>query len=124
MKIKEELVNFSNKNITKEVCGFICLSEDFYFREVKNRASDPNLYFHMSTIDFLHIKNTENIVAIFHNHPNYTEDQSKFDISMSENICLPSVIYSNLTEKFSIFIPNTFDSDVKDIERLKEILND
>lgn len=123
-KIKDILIEESEKSITQEICGFICLGENFYFKEVKNRASDPNVYFHMSTIDFLSIKNNNKIISIFHNHPNNIENQSSFDKNIADNICLPSIVYSNMTKKFSIFIPDSIDSDVKDVERLKEEIFD
>lgn len=123
-KIKDILIEESNKNITQEICGFICLNENFYFIEVNNRASDPNTYFHMSTIDYLNIKNNNNIISLFHNHPNNIENQSSFDKNIADNICLPSIVYSNMTKKFSIFIPDSIDSDVKDVERLKEEIFD
>jgi len=120
--IKEIIKEISEKSINQEICGFICFNDNFYVKQVSNRASNPDVYFHMSTIDYLDIKKNNNIVAIFHNHPTYTESQSVFDKTMAENICLPSIVYSNLTKNFSIFIPDSITSDVKDLERLKGVI--
>lgn len=124
MDIKEELKEISQRHINEEICGFICLDKDFYFIQTQNRSSEPNRYFYVSSMDFLKIKSENKVIAVFHNHFSTTEKESDFDRSVSENICYPMVIYSNITKKFNFYIPEYLESNVKDIERLKEILND
>lgn len=123
MDIKTQLINASEKCINEEMCGFICANKDyFYFLQVKNKSPEPHKYFIIPALDFLKIKKENNLIALFHNHFSTSERESDFDKSVSENTCLPLVIYSNVTKKFNFYIPNYISCDVKEINRLKEIL--
>lgn len=124
MDIKNKLISLSESHINDEMCGFICLSDDFYFIEVFNRSPEPDKYFYIPSIEFLKIKTKHKIISIFHNHFSTTENESEFDKGVAENICYPMVIYSNITKKFNFYIPEKINCDVKEIERLKEVLND
>ena len=124
MDIKTQLIEISEPHINDEICGFIHKSgDDFVFKSAKNRSPSPDEFFYISSIDFLKAKE-DNLVAIFHNHCEGTEEPSSFDLIMTENTCFPAVIYSNLTKKFGVFVPKYIDWDVKDIEGLREQLND
>jgi hypothetical protein len=50
------------------------------------------------------------------------ENASDFDLNTSENCCFPFVIYSVVTEKFSIYEPKHKDYDVNIIQGIREIL--
>jgi proteasome lid subunit RPN8/RPN11 len=125
MDIKQQLIDIATPHINDEVCGFICKNEKGYFYVPSvNRSPEPDTFFYISSIDFLKIKSDNNLVAIFHNHMEDSEDPSEFDRVVAENICYPMVIYSNLTRNFSVFIPKHIDCDVKDVDGLRELLND
>ena len=125
MDIKNILIQISKLHENDESCGFIYKKdENFCFLEVENRSQEKDKYFIIPSIDFLRIKSENNLIAIFHNHFSTPEKESAFDRSVSENICYPMVIYSNLTKKFNFYVPEYLECDVKDVERLKEILND
>jgi len=124
MDIKQQLKEAAAPHINDETCGFICHDGEFKYIPVKNRSPYPDQFFYISAIDFLRIKEENNLIAIFHNHCDGTESASRFDKTMSQNACYPMVIYSNLLDKFNIFVPDELDSDVKTIEDLKVKLND
>ena len=50
------------------------------------------------------------------------ENFSEFDIKMSENSCIPFMVYSLNTQKFNIYSPKTSESDVSIINRFKDKL--
>jgi proteasome lid subunit RPN8/RPN11 len=125
MDIKKQLIDVSTPHINDEVCGFVCRGDGGYFYlEAKNRSPEPDQFFYISSVDFLKAKRDNNLVAIFHNHTNESEEPSHFDKVVSENVCFPMVIYSNMTKAFNIFVPEELDCDPKDIEKLRSELND
>lgn len=125
MDIKQELINKSLNSPATEICHFICKNDsDFYVVEAKNRSGQPRSLFFIPAIDFLNVKTNHELVAVFHNHIKGPAATSKWDRTTSDNICYPLVIYSNTQKKFGFYVPQQCDVDVKDIDRLKEILND
>jgi len=125
MDIKKELVQRSLDSPTTEICHFICQNDKgFYLVEGKNKSGQPRQIFFIPAIDFLHVKNNHKLVAIFHNHAKGMAVLSQWDKSTADNICYPMVVFSNTQKKFGFYTPQYCDTDVKDIERLKEVLND
>jgi len=123
MDIKNKLIEIASPHINDEICGFICEKDgDFYYVNSKNRSPYPDQFFYISAMDFLQVQREHSLVAIFHNHSQEDEGPSQFDKTVGENVCLPMVIYSNLSNKFHIFVPEELDCDVKAIEGLREKL--
>ena len=67
-------------------------------------------------------KNDFNLLMCFHSHIMGDENFSEFDIKMSENSCIPFMVYSLNTQKFNIYSPKTSESDVSIINRFKDKL--
>lgn len=123
MDIKQQLIDVARPHINDEICGFICEKEgDYYYLESRNRSPYPDKFFYISAIDFLRVKQDHNLVGVFHNHSQESEEPSDFDKTISENICYPMVIWSNLSGKFHIFVPKDLDCDVKIVEGLRKQL--
>ena len=61
------------------------------------------------------------IIAIYHSHVLGDEEESDFDVKMSENCCLPFLIFSLNTQKINIYEPQNSDSDVNILERIKAL---
>lgn len=114
------LKNVSEFNLLTEICGFVGKENDqIVYKQMLNRSKDPAAYFIIDPFDHLNfIKNYETLL-IFHSHLCGDEKPSEFDVKTSENCCFPFLIYSIVTEKFSIYEPQYKDYDVNIIQRLK-----
>lgn len=118
--ISRKIRKSSFKKPKEEVCGFIVLKDnEFDIVEVENMAEDKESEFYISAKSFLHARENNKLVAVFHSHPNGNEEPSPYDKNCSEATCVPFVIFSNQTQKFSIYIPEFLDVDKETIEKLK-----
>ena len=123
MDIKQQLIDVATPHINDEVCGFICEKEgDYYYLASRNRSPYPDKFFYISAIDFLQVQKEHNLVGVFHNHSQEDEQPSEFDKTIGENICFPMIIYSNISQKFNVFVPKELDCDVKIVEGLRKKL--
>lgn len=124
----EELIAFlkneSECSLQAELCALIGLNEQkiFCYRQMQNRSKEPNLYFLVDPYDYLSFINKYEMFGIFHSHLVGDENPSEFDIKTSNNSCYFFLIYSIITEKFSIYEPHHKDYDVNIMQRIKEIL--
>ena len=111
----------SHENITQEICGLVGFSDGKYIvQKAKNVAKDTQRFFNLDPVQYLNFKNDHELLFCFHSHIAGNEDFSEFDIKMSENACLPFLVYSINTKKFNIYCPKYCDSDVNKIQRFKE----
>ena len=94
---KEEIIKYSNENPENEVCGLVCY---------KNKKINKEL------------------LAVFHSHVNTKEEPSEYDIKNAKNCLYPFLIYSTVSEKFSLFDMPNFERDEKGVIKLKEAIND
>ena len=121
---KEQIINYSNENSEKEVCGLVCYKdEEIYFEKVKNHSNDPDMFL-IHPMDFLNKKINKELLAIFHSHVNTKEKPSEYDIENAKNCLYPFLIYSTVSEKFDIFDMPNFERDEKGVTKLKEAIND
>ena len=121
---KEQIINYSNENPEKEVCGLVCYKDEkIYFEKVKNQSNDPDTFV-IHPMDFLNKKTNKELLAIFHSHVNGKEDPSEYDIKNAKNCLYPFLIYSTVSEKFSLFDMPNFERDEKGVIKLKEAIND
>jgi proteasome lid subunit RPN8/RPN11 len=106
-KIKNFIKNHSLKDNPKESCGFIVQdNEIFKCIPCENIAKDPIENFKISSRDYLNIKNKYNkIFYIYHSHTNNNENLSEEDISCSENISLPIIMYNLNADLFKVYEP-------------------
>jgi len=121
--IAKKIKKTAFKKQNEEVCGFICFEDGkFNVLEVENMAEDKSSEFYISAKSFLYAKQNNNLVAVFHSHPSGNEKLSKYDETCSEATCIPFVVFSNKTQKFSVYEPEFLDTDKKLIEKMKEEL--
>jgi proteasome lid subunit RPN8/RPN11 len=125
MNIKNKIVKICGKTPNEEVCGFIVFENgELEIIQVKNRAKIKEQEFYIPAKEFLSIKKTKEIVAVYHSHPSGETEPSKFDEQNSELICYPFLIYSTKKRKFNIYKPQFIDCDLEHLKKLEEALND
>jgi proteasome lid subunit RPN8/RPN11 len=119
----KELKTCAEMNLLTEICGFVGKkNEKIIYKQMQNRSKDPDSYFIIDPFDHLDFIKDYETLLIFHSHLCGDENPSDFDVKTSENCCLPFLIYSIITEKFSIYEPQYKDYDVNIIQRLKELI--
>ena len=114
-----------NKNLRYEICGFLGYNmEDntFIVQEAENAADNPQVFFLVDPLEYLLFKEKYSILALYHSHITGDEEPSEFDMEMSENSCLPFLVFSLNTQKVHIYEPQNSDSDVNTLERIKALL--
>lgn len=118
------MIEYSNTEPFKEVCGFVCYKNgQLSFEAATNHSKDSD-YFQISPIDFLQKKMDGDLLAIFHTHVNTKEHPSEYDIKNAKNCLYPFLIYSLASEKFGLFDSPDFERSEKGVIKLKELLND
>ena len=124
-KTLEKVTDFCKGSFINEVCGIIGHdSMKYIFQEGKNIANDPRSNFVLDPLQYLLFKNKYETLCIFHSHVVGDENPSEFDILMSENSCIPFLIYSLNTKKFYLYIPKNIETDLDFIKKLNsEIIN-
>ncbi len=121
--LRDFIINACNLNLAYEICGFVGFNEESnqYVATIENnQASNPSEFFSISPVSYLKFKNNHSIIGVFHSHVAGDESPSEFDIKMSESCCLPFIIYSLNSKKFSIYEPKTPDYDVNRLTGIKE----
>lgn len=92
-EIYNELKNYSDKNPTEEVCGFIVEKDDqVSFIKVNNKHPEKEKYALVSPKDYLSIKNSYKILYYFHSHP-IGSDFSETDLFYQKYHNLDMIIY-------------------------------
>jgi proteasome lid subunit RPN8/RPN11 len=71
-------------------------------------------------LNYLLFKDKYDLLAIYHSHINTDAKPSEFDIKMSNNCCIPFLIYSIETKKFNLYEPQNLEIDVNTHNRFKE----
>jgi proteasome lid subunit RPN8/RPN11 len=114
--------NHCSSNPYTEVCGFIGYDQNLKKHVVQleqNCSNDPRNFFAIDALRYLLFKQKYSFGAIFHSHVIGDEKASEFDIKMSENSCIPFLIYGLNTNKFDIYQPKNSEYDVKLFKRIK-----
>ena len=123
--IFKTIADWSKINLGIEICGFVGFDEKqqkYIIQLEKNCSSDPSNFFAIDALNYLMFKTKYSIVAVFHSHILGDEEPSEFDIKMSENCCIPFLIYSLNSGKFKIYEPKNKEYDVNKLKNLiKEI---
>lgn len=126
MNIKEALqviVDHSESNSFVEICGFLGFDrekEAYVVQIQKNVAEDPSKHFMIDPLDYLLFKERYDLLAVYHSHINTDAEPSEFDVKMSNNCCIPFLIYSIETKKFDLYEPQNIETDVNTYNRFKE----
>lgn len=126
MNIKEALqviVDESESNSFIEICGFLGFDrekETYIVQNEKNGAENPSEYFMIDPLNYLIFKEKYDLLAVYHSHINTDAEPSEFDVKMSNNCCIPFLIYSIETKKFDLYEPQNLETDVNTYNRFKE----
>lgn len=121
--ISKKIQKTAFRKQNEEVCGFICFKDgEFDVIEVENMAEDKSSEFYISAKSFLYVKQNNTLVAVFHSHPSGDEQLSKYDKTCAEATCIPFVVFSNKTRKFSVYEPEFLDADKSLVKKMKEEL--
>lgn len=118
----DKIINWSNEHPFIEICGFLGYDESSkrYVTQLENNCSnDPKNFFAIDALRYLLFKQKYSMLGIFHSHIIGDEEPSEFDIKMSENCCVPFLVYGLNTKKFKIYEPKNSEYDVKILERVK-----
>jgi proteasome lid subunit RPN8/RPN11 len=113
---------WSEENLYTEICGFLGfdLNENKYIAKLeKNCASDPRQFFAISSLNYLLFKNQYEMLSVFHSHIIGDEDPSEFDIKMSENCCIPFLVYSINTKQFKVHEPINCEYNLNIFNKIK-----
>jgi len=119
-KIKE----MSHEHFKQEICGFLGYDrekKEFIVQKEENIAVDPRSHFLINPLSYLLFKDSYSMIAVFHSHIVGDEKESEFDIKMADNCCQPFLIYSLNTKKINIYTPETIESDVNILDRIKVV---
>ena len=119
-KIKE----ISHEHFKQEICGFLGYDnekKEFIIQKEDNIATNPRSHFLINPLSYLLFKDSYSMIAVFHSHIVGDETESEFDVKMSDNCCQPFLIYSLNTKKINIYTPETIESDVNILERIKAV---
>lgn len=102
--------------------GYDKTKKDYIVQLEKNCSTDPKNFFAIDPLRYLLFKQKYSLVAIFHSHIIGDEKPSEFDIKMSENCCIPFLVYSLNTDKIEIYEPKNIEYDVKVLNTIKSNL--
>lgn len=104
-----------------EVCGFVFVENgELKTEPAKNIAVYQNDLFEIHPLEILKHMRSGKLAAIYHTHPETTENESEFDKFNCENSCIPYLIYSKKTECFNLLLPKKPHVNKKHIELLKQ----
>lgn len=104
--ITNVISNWSEQFFSQEICGFVGIENDNYTAILcPNKSRDPKETFTIDPLEYLFFVEKYEPLFVFHSHVIGDEKFSKEDIIMSENSCLPFVVYSINTRKFNFHRP-------------------
>lgn len=105
-----EIISHAKSNPEEEVCGFILLNNDLTvsIEKAKNESLTPKSSFTISPSRFINYSINKKVLGLYHSHPKSSEKPSSQDISMSEEMGLPYLIYSLISEDFYLYYPESY----------------
>lgn len=119
--ILKNIADWSSNHKAMEICGFVGFdykNQKYVCKLEKNCSSDPKNYFAIDALNYLIFKKEYSFISVFHSHIVGDENPSEFDIKMSENCCIPFLVYSINTNKFKIYEPRNCEYDVNKLQDL------
>lgn len=104
----KDIVEHAESNPKEEVCGTINLDRNLlvYTNREINQSFNKAEMFEISPAK---IFNQEKIIGIYHSHPSTDENPSDADKLNSEELGIPFLIYSLVTKKIFLYIPNSYE---------------
>jgi proteasome lid subunit RPN8/RPN11 len=126
-KSLQNILNFlkehSSKYFNIECCAFVGKNKNNYIAEfVPNRSPEPNLFFCIDPVEYLRFQSENEIICLFHSHPSSDENFSEQDENNSEATCLPFLVYSLPSDKFSLYEPKINESNVNILNKVKGLI--
>ena len=106
-----------------EICGFLgydSQKRNYIVQLENNCSSQPQNFFAIDALKYLLFKQKYTLAAVFHSHIIGDEQASEFDIKMSENCCIPFLVYGLNTDKFAMYQPKNIECDKKILKRIKD----
>lgn len=109
-KIEKLLITHANINKNEECCGFIVLDniKQLLIIPCGNIYEFPKNGFKICPHEFLKIKQTYEIICLYHSHPTCGCEFSQKDLTQAEELCLPICVYSLQDESFNIHFPKSY----------------
>jgi proteasome lid subunit RPN8/RPN11 len=121
--ILQFLKDHSDRYFNIECCGFVGIKNgDFVAEILPNRSPEPNSFFCVDPLDFLRFKSENELLFLFHSHPNSDTEFSDLDKANADACCILSIVYSVLTQKFAIYEPQEHEVDVNILNKVKGLL--
>jgi proteasome lid subunit RPN8/RPN11 len=121
--ILQFLKDHSDRYFNIECCAFVGLKdENFIIQILANRSPEPNSFFCVDPLDFLKFKSENELLFIFHSHPNTSAEFSEMDKANAEACCLLSLVYSVVDNKFALYEPQSHEIDVNILNKVKGYL--
>lgn len=126
-KKEENILNsiseWSKTFFSQEVCGFVGIKNKEYVSFLcNNKSREPEKNFTIDPVDYIVFVDEYDPICIFHSHVLGDEEFSKHDIMMSENSCLPFLVYSLNTNKFNLHIPIQSKVCKKTLAKIKKLI--
>jgi proteasome lid subunit RPN8/RPN11 len=120
-KVFKTISDWSKNNQSMEICGFVGFDEKqqkYVVQLEENCSGDPRNFFAVDALNYLMFKNKYSILTVFHSHIVGDEEPSEFDIKMSENCCVPFLVYGLNSNKFKIYEPQNQEYNVNQLKNL------
>jgi len=115
------ICNWSEQFFSQEVCGFVGVKNDIYTAILcHNKSRSPKNTFTIDPVDYLFFVEEYEPIFIFHSHVVGDEKFSKEDIIMSENSCLPFIVYSLNTKKLNFHQPKKTRIPIESVNKFKK----
>lgn len=106
-EVSAAIVKHAESRPALEVCGLlICDSSGFYALPLDNVSPTPSKSFLMRPRAYFEYFKNDTLKGYYHSHHDTDEKPSEADIKVSEGSCLPCIIYSRVTQRFSVYTPN------------------
>lgn len=103
---KNNIRNFSKKDLTKEACGLFIVSDNIIqLLQTNNISSKPEKHFLISGAEINSIKQKGKILGIWHSHLTGTDGLSVPDQIVAEKLNLHSIVYCVENDAFFEYQP-------------------
>lgn len=100
----DQITNHAQRVFPHEACGLVITgSSENYIVECENRSNNPSNSFLIDPV--IYHRYRDKISAIYHSHPNRSEEPSAADIASAERCAVPYLILSYPAGRFYTYTP-------------------
>ena len=111
MDLKEEILKHALEFPRVEVCGLVVMRGNrFYTLRARNIAEDPSRNFTLDPEAWLNVPPGDQVVGIYHSHPNGGPKPSQADLTMCEATGLTWHIISPGSGEYCCFHPSGYEA--------------